>query len=260
MMNITLIKIGGNIIDNPSARSTFLDLFSLYPGKKMLVHGGGGMATEMAKQLAVPTQMHQGRRITSPEMLKIATMVYAGWINKTLVAGLQQRGCPAIGLSGADANLIPARKRPVTDIDYGEVGDIVAREVNTGILSILLFKGFVPVVCSITHDQQGHLLNTNADTIASTLAVAMAPFCHTRLIYCFEQKGVLSDAQNPDSVIPLITRKSYLKLKEEGVVSDGMIPKLDTAYQALEMGVKEVYIKHALHLANRVESLLILGE
>ena len=257
-MNLTIIKIGGNIIDNPVALPQFLDLFSRYPGKKILVHGGGGMATQMAKQMGIPTQMHQGRRITSPEMLKIAVMVYAGWINKQVVAGLQQRGCPAIGLSGADANLIPAQKRPVTDINYGEVGDIVSADINTGIVSMLLFKELVPVVCSITHDGEGHLLNTNADTIASTLSVAMAPLYHTRLVYCFEQKGVLSDAQNPESVIPLITRKSYQKLKEDGVVSNGMIPKLDTAYQALEQGVKEVYIKHALHLDNPVESLLIL--
>jgi len=258
-MNLTIIKIGGNIIDHPEALPHFLDLFARFPGQKILVHGGGAMATQMAKELGIPTQMHQGRRITSPEMLKIATMVYAGWINKQMVAGLQQRGCSAIGLSGADANLIPAHKRPVTDIDYGEVGDVTPHEINTGVISMFLFKELVPVVCSITHDGQGRLLNTNADTIASALAMALAPFYHTRLIYCFEQKGVLSDAQNPDSVIPLITRKSYLKLKEEGVVSGGMIPKLDTAYQALEQGVKEVYIKHALHLTDRVESLLILG-
>lgn len=258
-MEITIIKIGGNIIDDAQALPQFLDLFSRYHGKKILVHGGGILATQMAKQLGVPTQMHQGRRITSPEMLKIAAMVYAGWSNKQIVAGLQQRGCPAIGLSGADANLIPARKRPVTDIDYGEVGDISPDEVNTGIISMFLFKELVPVVCSITHDQKGHLLNTNADTIASTLAVALAPFYHTRLVYCFEQKGVLSDPQQADSVIPLITRKTYLKLKEEGVVSGGMIPKLDTAYQALEQGVKEVYIKHALHLNDKLESLLILS-
>ena len=259
-MEITIIKIGGNVIDDPIALPQFLDLFTRFAGPKILVHGGGGMATQMAKQLGVSTQMHQGRRITSPEMLKIAAMVYAGWFNKLIVAGLQQRGCPAMGLSGADANLIPAHKRPVTDIDYGEVGDIVAGEVNTGIISMLLFKELVPVVCSITHDQKGHLLNTNADTIASTLAVALAPFYHTRLVYCFEQKGVLSNPQQPDSVIPLITHKSYRKLKEDGVVSGGMIPKLDTAYQALEQGAKEVYIKHALHLNDHVESLLIWGE
>jgi len=257
-MEITVIKIGGNIIDNPAALPQFLDVFTRYPGKKILVHGGGNMATEMAAQLGIPTRMHQGRRITSPEMLKIAVMVYAGWINKQIVAKLQQRGCPAIGLSGADANLIPAHKRPVGNIDYGEVGDIYPNEVNTGVISILLFKDLVPVVCSITHDVQGRLLNTNADTIASTLAVALAPFYHTRLVYCFEQKGVLSNAQDPDSVIPLITRKSYGVLKEDGVVSDGMIPKLDTAYQALEQGVKEVYIKHALHLGDSMGSLLIL--
>ena len=216
------------------------------------------MATQMAKQMGIPTQMHQGRRITSPEMLKIAVMVYAGWINKQVVAGLQQRGCPAVGLSGVDANLIPAHKRPVSDINYGEVGDITSNEINTDVISLLINKELVPVVCPITHDGQGHLLNTNADTIASTLAVALAPLYHTRLIYCFEQKGVLSDAQNPNSVIPLITRKNYGKLKEDNVVSDGMIPKLDTAFQALAQGVKEVVIKHALHLANPLESLLIL--
>ena len=258
-MNLTIIKIGGNIIDNPAALSPFLDLFASYQGMKILVHGGGGMATEMAKKLGISTQMHQGRRITSPEMLQIAAMVYAGWINKHLVAGLQKRGCMAIGLSGADANLIPACKRPVADIDYGEVGDIVSNDIHTAFLTMLLHKDFVPVVCSLTHDRQGHLLNTNADTIASTLAVALAPFYHTRLVYCFEQKGVLSDAQNPDSVIPLITRKSYFTLKEKGVVSGGMIPKLDTAYQALEQGVKEVYIKHALHLNDTLETLLIWG-
>ena len=258
-MNLTVIKIGGNIIDNPAALPQFLDIFSRYQGKKILVHGGGNMATQMATLMGIPTQMHQGRRITSPEMLKVAVMVYAGWINKQIVAKLQQRGCSAIGLCGADANLIPAHKRPVGHIDYGEVGDIHPNEINTGVISILLFKDLVPVVCSITHDAQGHLLNTNADTIASTLAVALAPFYHTRLVYCFEQKGVLSNAQDPDSVIPLITRNSYGKLKEEGVVSDGMIPKLDTAYQALEQGVKEVYIKHALHLDNPVGSLLIVS-
>ena len=257
-MNITIIKIGGNIIDNPESLPQFLDLFTRYPGKKIMVHGGGMMATKMAKELGIPTQMHQGRRITSPEMLKVAAMVYAGWFNKHIVAGLQARGCAAIGLSGADANLIPAHKRPVTDIDYGEVGDVYPEDVNTGIISTLMFKDLVPVVCSITHDVQGHLLNTNADTIASTLAIALSPLYHTRLVYCFEQKGVLSNAQAPDSVIPLITRKTYLKLKEDGVVSGGMLPKLDTAFRALESGVKEVFIKHALHLGDNVESLLLL--
>ena len=259
-MNISIIKIGSNIIDNPDSLPHFLDLFTRYPGKKILVHGGGVMATKMAKELGIPTQMHQGRRITSPEMLKVAAMVYAGWFNKTIVAGLQARGCLAIGLSGADANLIPAHKRPVADVDYGEVGDIYPNEVNTGVIATFMFKDLVPVICSITHDMEGHLLNTNADTIASTLAIALAPFYHTSLIYCFEQKGVLSNAQNPDSVIPLITRKTYKKLKEDGVVSGGMLPKLENAFLALESGVKEVYIKHALHLCDNKESLLILGE
>ena len=258
-MEITIIKIGGNIVDSPPALSQFLDLFTGYPGKKILVHGGGNMATKMAKELGIPTQMHQGRRITSPEMLKIAVMVYAGWVNKMVVSGLQQRGCQALGLSGADANLIPASKRPVADIDYGEVGDITPDKINTGVISYFMFKELVPVVCSITHDTFGRLLNTNADTIAATIAIALAPFYHTRLVYCFEQKGVLSDPLQPDSVIPLISQQSYLKLKADGVVRDGMIPKLDTAYQALEQGVKEVYIKHALHLNDTLETLLIWG-
>ena len=243
---LSVIKIGSHIIDHPERLSQVLDDFATTSGKKILVHGGGALATEMLGKLNIPTKMHQGRRITDPESLKIVSMVYAGWVNKHIVAELQKRGCNALGLSGADANAIPAHKRPVGEIDFGEVGDIIPSEINEGLISMLLVKDIVPVFCSITHDGQGHLLNTNADTLASSVAMALAPRYPTHLVYHFEEKGVLSDTKDPNSLIPLITAQSYRKLLDEGIVSGGMIPKLDTAFLAIAKGVNEVRISQTV--------------
>lgn len=241
---VSIIKIGGNVLDCPEALSRFVSLFVRYPGNKILVHGGGAMATETAARLHLPVQMHEGRRITDAPTLKLVTMIYAGWVNKDLVARLQARGCRAIGLSGADANCIPARKRPVKDIDYGYVGDIEASGVNTPFLELLLLQNLCPVCCSITHDGKGNLLNTNADTIASTLAVALSANWDVALVYCFEKEGVIYN----NSVLPVMSRKFYGELKEKQVITSGMIPKLDNAFWAVEKGVSRVCVKHALQL------------
>ncbi|NTV18616.1 MAG: acetylglutamate kinase, partial [Bacteroidales bacterium] len=203
----------------------------------------GILASEISAKLGIETKMHNGRRITDAETLKVCTMVYAGWINKSIVAQLQKIGCNSLGLSGADAGVIPAKRRSPDPVDFGFVGDISPDEINTGILVSLLGRGITPVFCAITHDRNGSLLNTNADTMASGIAVALSGSYYTRLIFCFEKEGVLYDPKDEKSVIPLITKESYARLKNEGVVSEGMLPKLDNAFFALERGVSEVYIK-----------------
>ena len=245
-----IVKIGGNVIDNPDQLAGFLKKFTALPGRKILVHGGGKIATRMAADLGIEAKMVDGRRITDGEMLRVVTMVYAGLTNKQVVAQLQAGGCNAIGLSGADGNMIAANKRPVKDIDYGWVGDLHEASVNREGLSALLDSGFTPVFSAITHDGNGNLLNTNADTIASALAVAMSAVCATALVYCFEKKGVLRDVNDAGSVIREIPSAGFEQLKAEGVIADGMIPKLYNAFNAIESGVGEVYIGQAddLHL------------
>ncbi|GGH07305.1 acetylglutamate kinase [Sphingobacterium alkalisoli] len=250
MSNSTLhiIKIGGNVIDDSDQLMIFLEKFAAIPGKKILVHGGGKIATRLASDLGLEAKMVDGRRITDEKMLDVVTMVYAGLTSKNIVATLQKYGCDALGLSGADANVIKAIKRPVKDIDYGFAGDILADSVNTLSIKKFLDAGFTPVFSAITHNGNGQLLNTNADTIASSLALALSELYETSLIYCFEKNGVLTDISDEDSVIESINVESFEKLKSQGVISEGMIPKLDNAFNAISKGVKNVYIGNALNL------------
>jgi len=243
--NINIVKIGGNIIDDENKLNQFLQDFAQLSGPKILIHGGGKIATEVAKGLGIEAQLVDGRRITDTEMLKVVTMVYGGLVNKNIVAKLQAFNCNAIGLTGADANIIPAQKRPVKTIDYGFAGDITAEKVQVRNIQIFLDNGFTPVIAPLTHDNNGHLLNTNADTIASTVAVALAQSIATNLTYCFEKKGVLASIEDEKSVIHQITPESYQTLKQDGVIVQGMIPKLDNAFEAIETGVKSVFICHA---------------
>lgn len=246
MDTLYVIKIGGNIIDNDAALASFLKDFASLPGKKVLVHGGGKLATQLAARLGVEQQMVDGRRITDAETLKIVTMVYAGYINKNVVAQLQSHGCNAIGLSGADGNMILAHKRKHAAIDYGFAGDI--DEVNTGFLQSLLEQSITVVAAPITHDAQGQLLNTNADTIAQELAKALSKQYTVQLIYSFEKKGVLLDVNDDASVIPVIDTNSYVDLKNKQLIFAGMIPKLDNAFSALQSGVSKVIIGKAEEL------------
>jgi acetylglutamate kinase len=248
MNTLTVVKIGGNIIDNPEALTGFLEDFAKLAGAKLLVHGGGKLATDMLEKLQIPVKMHEGRRITDADTLKICTMVYAGWINKSIVAQLQALGCNAIGLSGADANVLYARRRAPSPVDFGFVGDITADAVDVPFLTALFEQGLCPVFCAVTHDGQGTLLNTNADSIASTLSIALSKTGFTKQIICLEKDGVLADINDPQSVIDEITEEDYALLREEGAITEGMIPKLDQAFAAIRAGVGEVHIKHARNL------------
>ncbi|HCN82155.1 MAG TPA: acetylglutamate kinase [Sphingobacteriaceae bacterium] len=248
-MKLYIIKIGGNVIDNSEKLHEFLKDFVALPGYKILVHGGGKMATQLADDMGIEAKMVEGRRITDIETLRIVTMVYAGLINKNIVAQLQFRNCNAIGLTGADGNTIRAKKRPVKDTDYGFVGDIDESSVSAEAIKKLLEDGLVPVFSAITHDGQGQLLNTNADTIASALAVALSGLYETSLVYCFEKKGVLKDVDDDFSLIPEIRFSEFETLKEEGTIAGGMIPKLHNAFEAIKNGVKDVYIGKAEELS-----------
>jgi len=239
---LTIIKIGGNILDNQSFLDNLLDYFSALPGKKILVHGGGKIANVLMEQLGIKPVMIDGRRITDEKTLEIVTMVYAGLINKKLVARLQQRGCDALGLTGADANIIPAVKRPVKDIDYGFVGDVYAKDISSNTINSFLAMGLVPVCAPITHNGDGILLNTNADTIASSIAIALAHYYEVNLVYCLEKNGVLMNSEDENSVISKIDKKSFNEYVLSGVVSAGMIPKLENAFKAIDSGVKQVTI------------------
>jgi acetylglutamate kinase len=243
MNKLYVIKIGGNIIDDDNKLAAFIKEFAAINEKKILVHGGGKLATKMAGQLGIEQKMVDGRRITDAETLKIVTMVYAGYINKNVVAQLQQNNCNAIGLSGADGNAILAHKRIKGDIDYGFAGDIDA--VNTELLNTLLQQNICIVFASITHDGKSQLLNTNADTIAQEIATAMSKFYDVNLVYGFEKAGVLMDAEDDNTVISRINADSYEELKIKNVIFAGMIPKLDNAFTALNKGVKKVIIGKA---------------
>jgi len=256
MRELTIIKIGGNVVEKPMELESFLKKFSNLPQPKILVHGGGNYATELSAKLGIKVTMLDGRRITDAETLKLVTMVYAGMINKTVVSLLQKFGCNAIGLSGADGDIIPGVRRSSHPIDWGLVGDIQPSNINTSLLSSLMGRGLVPVFCPITHDRNGSLLNTNADTVASSLAVALSSDYSVRLIYCFEKEGVLSDPENKGSLMPLITRETFTYLQRKGAISHGMIPKLENAFSALENGVSEVVIKSSANLGNEVGTLL----
>ena len=244
MDKLHIIKIGGNVIDDEGQLASFLDLYSAVPGKKILVHGGGKLATKLAEQLDVPQQLVDGRRITDAATLKIVTMVYAGYINKNIVARLQSFGVNSIGLSGADGNVIKANKR--VSADHGFVGDIDT--VNVYFLHSLLKQDVSPVICPITHNEKGQLLNTNADTIAQEVSTAMSRLYDVTLIYLFEKEGVMTDVSNENSVIKMITKKEFLRLKEEGRITAGMIPKMENAFDAIDKGVKKVLIGKAAKL------------
>ena len=237
---LAVVKIGGNVIENKEELSSFLNVFTKMEGLKILVHGGGKKATQVLKKMGIPPKMAGGRRITDAESLEVVTMVYGGLANKTIVAQLQALACNAIGLSGADADTVRAHKRPVKEIDYGFAGDVDG--VNTKSISNLLHSGFVPVFCALTHNGEGQLLNTNADTIASEIAIGMGHSYETTLYYCFEKKGVLSDMTDDNSVIKNIDSKTYKELRENGVISEGMLPKLENCFHALQKNVHKVCI------------------
>lgn len=250
-----VVKIGGNIIDDAAKLEHFLKQFSSIKGKKILVHGGGKLATQLAKDLGIEQEMVEGRRITDAATLKIVTMVYAGYINKNIVAQLQATGSNAIGFTGADANLIKAHKRLASaskGIDYGFVGDV--DEVNTAAIEPLLVQDISIVIAPITHDGNGQLLNTNADTIAQSIATAMGNLYQVSLLYCFEKSGVLLDANDDSTVIPLIDQSYFKKLKAEQLIFAGMIPKLDNAFAALEKGVSKVIIGKAESILDLVQA------
>ncbi|WP_148870111.1 acetylglutamate kinase [Tenacibaculum adriaticum] len=240
METLKIIKIGGNIIDNEQVLDDFLKQFSLIKGLKILVHGGGKLATQLAEKTGVRVNMVDGRRITNLETLDIITMVYAGKINKNIVAKLQAFHCNAIGFTGADGNSIISTKRPVKEIDFGFVGDV--EKVNTKTLQILLEHKVTPVFCAITHDNNGQLLNTNADTIASELAIGFAKDFKTELYYCFEKNGVLKDINDDFSVIENINLENYQKLIDTKVISDGMLPKLNNCFHAIKNNVEKICI------------------
>jgi acetylglutamate kinase len=248
--NITVVKIGGNVIDNEAALERFVADFAQLPSPKILIHGGGKLATRLAEKLEIPTTMIEGRRVTDAATLDVVTMVYAGLINKQVVAKLQAAGCNALGFSGADGNMIPAVKRNPEPLDYGFVGDIESSKINTSLLASLLQSGVTPVFCAITHDGRGSLLNSNADSVASAVAVAAATIAPTDLVFCFEKQGVLRDVEDDSSVISLITKSDYPALRNEGIISKGMIPKIDNAFRAIEQGVASVTIKHSECVAN----------
>ena len=286
---IKVVKIGGNVVDNPVLLREFVKDFAAMPGMKILIHGGGVMASQMQKEMGMVPKMIEGRRVTDEETLKVVTMVYAGWCNKNLTALLQAEGCNAIGLTGADGNAIKARRRPPvhveslgTEVDYGFVGDVTADSVNAKFIYSLLQQGIVPVFNAINHDGEGNLLNTNADTIASSVAIAMAnykyrtprevcsrceecTFCsddgrlthETELIYCFEKDGVLYDKDDDSSVIAEINKEKFAELKADGIVADGMIPKLSNSFKAIDNGVARVIIKHARNLRSSLGTTLV---
>lgn len=240
---LTVIKVGGKIVEEENSLQKLLNDFAAIEGPKVLVHGGGRSATKIATQLGIESKMVNGRRITDAEMLRVVTMVYGGLVNKNIVAGLQARGINATGLTGADMNVILSDIRPVKDIDYGFVGDV--KQVDGERLAALIQSGIIPVMAPLTHDGKGNILNTNADTIAGETAKGLAPYFDVTLIYCFEKKGVLRDETDDNSLIADINRKQFAELVEQGVIQGGMIPKLENAFQAIDAGVKEVIITAA---------------
>ena len=243
MNKLTLVKVGGKIVEDSETLKQLLSDFSKIEGHKVLVHGGGRSATAIAAKLGIESQMVNGRRITDEETLKVVTMVYGGLVNKQIVAGLQSIGVNALGLTGADLNYMRSEKRPVKDVDYGFVGDV--KEVNADILADLIARGVVPVLAPLTHDNAGNMLNTNADTIAGEAAKALAKHFEVTLMFCFEKKGVLMSETDDESVIPEITPALFEKYVADGIISGGMIPKLENSFEAINAGVKQVVITRA---------------
>ena len=240
MDKLQVVKVGGNVIENRESLSDFLIDFTKIRGAKILVHGGGKEATQMAHKLNIPVQIIEGRRVTDKANLEIISMLYAGKLNKTIVALLQAYNCDSLGLTGADGNSVVAKKRSSKPIDFGFVGDVIS--VNSALFNLLLNQKITPVCCAITHDKNGQLLNTNADTIASEIASSMSAYYEVTLSYCFEKKGVLKKLIDEDSVIPSINSNQYEYLKKEGIINEGMLPKIKNCFEALKKGVTKVRI------------------
>lgn len=245
MEQLFVVKIGGNVIDNEDALQSFLQDFASIKEKRILVHGGGKIASRIGEQLGITSKYINGRRITDAQTIDLVTMVYGGLVNKQIVAGLQSYSCNAIGLTGADANVLPAVKREVKDIDYGFAGDVNISALPVDIWQMLLQYDLIPVVAPLTHDGKGQILNTNADTIASALAVCLSALYQVRLIFCFEKKGVLEDVEDENSVIQLFTREIYTQLLEEKKLFEGILPKIENAFAAIDAGVHEVLVGDA---------------
>lgn len=252
-----IIKIGGNVIDDRVNLQAFLERFARLGGNKILVHGGGKIATKMGDKLGIESKYVDGRRITDDATMDVVTMVYGGLVNKQIVALLQALGCNAIGLTGADANVIPAKKRPVKTIDYGWAGDVESDKVGAETLAGFLSMGLTPVFAPLTHDGNGHLLNTNADTIASSLAVALSDTYEVHLIYCFEKKGVLLSVEDENSVVKKINREKFEAMKSKGALHSGILPKIENALLAIEKGVERVIIGHADDLLENIAEEII---
>lgn len=247
MKNITIVKVGGAVVEDEARLEALLDDFAALEGPKMLVHGGGRRATKVAEALGVESRMVNGRRVTGKDMLDVVTMVYGGLINKDIVARLQARGVNAAGLSGADMDVISSVRRPVTDgVDFGFVGDV--RHVGADRLKMLIDAGITPVLAPLTHDGHGSILNTNADTIASSAAMALVDYYDVTLVFCFEKKGVLRNPDDDDSVIGRITREDYARYVADGTISGGMMPKIENALNAVDAGVKQVVITLATEI------------
>ncbi|MCW3079034.1 acetylglutamate kinase [Segetibacter sp.] len=248
MQKLFVIKIGGNVIDSEAALQSFLTDFAAIEGNKILIHGGGKIATKLGEQLGIESKYINGRRITDDATIDLVTMVYGGLVNKKIVAQLQSKHCNAIGLTGADGNIIPATKRPVKEVDFGWVGDVEGSALRVESVRLLLDGGLVPVFAPLTHDGCGHILNTNADTVASSLAVALSRFYDVRLIYCFEKKGILENVDDDNSVINIINKKIHQQLLSEQKLFAGILPKIDNAFAAIDAGVKEVLVGDARDL------------
>lgn len=247
MDRLTIIKVGGKVVEDNQSMNALLDQFKKISGYKILVHGGGNTATEIAARLGIETKMVNGRRITDSEMLEVAAMVYGGLVNKKIVAALQARNCNALGLTGADLGFIRSRRRPVKDIDYGFVGDV--EEVNSRELRLLLNENVIPVIAPLTHDGNGQLLNTNADTIAAEIATELSAYFNVFLFFCFEKKGVLMDQNDEKSIIFELDSMLFQQYIEDGIISEGMIPKLENGFRAKRKGVKEILITNAENIA-----------
>ncbi len=255
MESLTLVKVGGKIVEDEATLAQFLNDFAKIKGLKALVHGGGRSATKLAAQLGIETQMVDGKRITDKAMLDVVTMVYGGLVNKNIVAQLQAHGLNAMGLTGADMGAIRSQKRPVKTIDYGFVGDV--EQVAGERISQLIGLGILPIFAPLTYDKNGNILNTNADTIAGEVAKELAKFYDVTLMFCFEKKGVLADIDDDESVIPQITPELFAQYKAQGVIQDGMIPKLENAFDAIRAGVKKVVITRADAIAENAGTTII---
>ncbi len=248
-----VIKIGGNVIDDPDQLDFFLTAFAKIENKKILVHGGGKIATSIGNKLGIQSNYIDGRRITDDETIDLVTMVYGGLVNKKVVAQLQAKRCNALGVTGADANLLPAKKRPAKEIDYGWVGDLNAEDIDSKSWKLFLDNGLTPVVAALTHDGNGHVLNTNADTIASVIAVNLSASYDVKLVFCFEKNGVLLNVEDENSVIDSINHENYLSLKKSNKLFAGILPKIDNAFDAINKGVNEVIIGNSSHLSSLIK-------